>query len=98
MLKHILNQKVHESTSIELLMVLLHTNGIGPGPVKVAYAQPVLETLIEIGPDMTAKIIVYEEDMEVIKALFGEVTDEELLLYGKGEPKTLEELRDCSTT
>ena len=66
-MKHILEKKIEDATNQELLLALMHTNGIAEGPTKIVFAEQVLETLIEIDPDRTAKIYVFCDDLEVLK-------------------------------
>jgi len=69
-MKHILNKKISESTNQELLLTLMHTNGMTKGPTKIIFAEPVMETLIEIDSDRTAIIYVFEEDIETLKSFY----------------------------
>ena len=87
-----MEKTINEATSHELLLVLMHVWGIGTGPRKIVYAEPVLETLIPIGPDATARLLVFKEDLETLKLLCADITDEDLALFGQGVPKTLGEL------
>ena len=83
-MKHILEKKISEATSLELLLVLMHTEGISDGPMRIVYAEPVIETIIGICSDATARILVFKDDLEALVALCGEeITVAELDLYGK---------------
>lgn len=68
-MKHIMEKKVQDATSLELLSVLMHTEGMAEGPNKTVHAEPVMETFIPIGPDRTARIVVFEDDLETLKQI-----------------------------
>lgn len=89
-MKRILRKKVSEATAPELLLVLMHTNGVDAGPGKIVHAEPVLETLITIDADSTARLLVFKDDLEILKTL----CNDDLALYGRGTPKTLDELSE----
>ena len=57
------NKTISDATSAELLHALIHTNGLARGPTKTTYAEPVMETLIAIGPDRTATIRIFQDDI-----------------------------------
>jgi DNA-binding XRE family transcriptional regulator len=58
---------ISEATSEELLYVLIHVNGISDAARKSVRVTPHSESLIAIGPDATASIIVDTEDLQVLE-------------------------------
>lgn len=63
-----MNKTISEATSEELLHALLHTNGMCEGPSKTTYCEPVSEALIAIGPDRTATITIFTDDVSTLNA------------------------------
>ena len=63
-----MTKRIEQATSEELLHALLHINGIGDGPKKTTYHEPVKESLIAIGPDHTAHILIFADDVSVLNA------------------------------
>ena len=65
-MKHYTDKKIIDATSEELLHALIHTNGISDAARKSVRISPHSESLIAIGPDATASIIVDTEDLVVL--------------------------------
>ena len=61
-----MNKTISDATSEELLHALIYRNGIAPGPTKTVYAEPVAESLVAIGPDRTATIRVFQDDIATL--------------------------------
>ena len=61
-----MNKTIADATSEELLHALMHANGIADGPTMTRYGEPVSESLVAIGPDRTATIRVFTDDIEAL--------------------------------
>ena len=60
-----------EQESLEALATLIRNNGIGPGPVKSVYAEPVAEVLVGIGRDNTATVRLFADDVTALEEQLG---------------------------
>lgn len=63
------NKIIAEATSEELLHALININGLSPGPKKTVYAEPIYVSDIPIGPDRTARITVFADDISILHVL-----------------------------
>lgn len=84
--KHLAKKAIGDATPEELLFALIESQGLHDGPYGTKYVMPVKECLVAIGADNIATIRL---EPEACKRL------EEIALYGKGEPKTLDELQQA---
>jgi DNA-binding XRE family transcriptional regulator len=67
MMKHYTDKTIANATSEELLHALIKANGISDAARKSVRCTPHSESLIAIGPDATASIIVDTEDLSTLE-------------------------------
>lgn len=64
-------KKVSESTTIELLAEILKREKPGNGPYKISFGEIPLESIVGIGNDNTARIIIFKDDRQALMDITG---------------------------
>ena len=63
-----MNKTIADATCEELLHALINKNGLQAGPRKTHYGEPVLVSDVAIGPDATATVAIFNEDIKTLDA------------------------------